>query len=254
MRTGIQTYGKCCCAFLALSLIGIAGCGPTSPLDADGTAIQAPGQPAEQVVSPANGDALDEEAPEAAAPSDTEDAEVAAAEDEQAPQAAAPDEIEDADAAAPDDEEETPIEPPGEPIAAPEDEAVSASPDLSAALHLEVGNKLIALRERSGRRPRRGRRTVTDTEITLCGTDSLSIHVTRTGRRRSVSKDLTGTWSAIVNGGSEFLLINIDTATDPADLGARLIVLTRDAAGGFLFDGKVPTRFESAANCVLSAP
>lgn len=96
--------------------------------------------------------------------------------------------------------------------------------------------------------------SITDSdELQLCAFGRFGMRITRitsTSFDTFSSEDLlVGNWSIVIDGGAAVLVLDVDNASDPADIGTRQIAVAFDAAGNAIFDGAKSEAVDAAADC-----
>lgn len=96
--------------------------------------------------------------------------------------------------------------------------------------------------------------SITDSdELQLCAFGRFGMRITRitsTSFDTFSSEDvLVGNWSIVIEGGAAVLVLDVDNAGDPADIGTRQIAVTFDAGGNAFFDGARSEAVDAAADC-----
>lgn len=96
-----------------------------------------------------------------------------------------------------------------------------------------------------------------NTELQTCGFGRFGMRVTRitssTVGDLSSESTLIGTWSVALNGADPVLVLNVESASDPADVGTRQIAVAVDPnTGEIFFDGNRASVTDASADCAAA--
>lgn len=93
-------------------------------------------------------------------------------------------------------------------------------------------------------------------DLELCGFGRFGLRITRITSTSfdtfSSENILVGTWSIEAAGSDLTLVLVVDDASDPADIGTRRIALSSDANGDILFDGERADIADATADCAAA--